>query len=61
MHENDKNNFYVDNLIVSDDDNSKLMYTYKVTVTRLQEENFSLRSRNFNFIELKALRKRIIP
>ena len=33
-----KKNFYVDNLIVSDDDNSKLMYIYKMAVTRLQEE-----------------------
>ena len=34
-----KNNFYIDNLIVSDDDNSKLMYIYKMAVIRFQEEN----------------------
>ena len=55
MHENDKNNFYVDNLIVSDDDNSKLMYIYKMAVTRLPEGNFSLRSCDSNSKELKAL------
>ena len=54
MHANNKKN-YVDNLIVSDDDNSKLMYIYKMAVTRLQEGNFSLRSCNSNSKELKAL------
>ena len=49
-----KNNFYVDNLIVSDNDNSKLMYIYKIAVNRLQEGNFSLRSCNSNSKELKA-------
>ena len=49
-----KHNFYVDNLIVSDDDNSKAMYIYKMAVTRWQERNFSLRSCNSNSKELKA-------
>ena len=50
-----KNNFYVDNLIVSDDDNSKLIYIYKMAIARLQEGNLSLRSCNSNSKELKAL------
>ena len=45
-----KNNFYIDN-----DDNSKLMYIYKMAVTRLQEGNFSLKSCNSNSKELKTL------
>ncbi len=50
-----KKNIYIDNLIVSDDDHSKLMYIYKMAVTRLQEGNFSLRSCDSNSKELKAL------
>ena len=50
-----KNNFYIDNLIVSYDDNCKLMYIDKMAVTRLREEIFSLRSCNSNSKELKAL------
>ena len=42
-------------LIVSDDNNSKLMYIYKMAVTRLQKGNFALRSCNYNSKELKAL------
>ena len=45
-----KNNFYIDN-----DDNSKLVYIYKMAVTRSQEGNFSLRSCNSSSEELKAL------
>ena len=29
-----KNNFYLDNLIISNDDNSKLMYIYQMAITR---------------------------
>ena len=50
-----KNIFYEDNLIVSDDDNNKLMYIYKMAVTRLLEGNFLLRSCNSNSKVLKAL------
>ena len=50
-----KNDFYVDNLIVSDDNNSKFMYIYKMSVTRLQEGHFLLRSCNSNSKELKVL------
>ena len=50
-----QNNFYIENLIVSDDDNSKLMYIYKMVVNRLQEGHFLSRSCNSNSKELKAM------
>ena len=50
-----KNIFYEDNLIVSDDNNIKLMYIYKMAVTRLKEGNFLLRFCNSNSKVLKAL------
>ena len=39
-----KNNFYVDNLIVSDDNNSKLMYIYKMAVNGSNKFNFTSKS-----------------
>ena len=54
-----KNDFYVENLIVPEDDNSKLMYIDKMTVTGLQEGNFSLRSCYSNSKELKALMENV--
>ena len=49
------------NLIVSDIDNSQLMYIYKMAVTRLQEGNFSLGSCNSNSTELKTLMEKDNP
>lgn len=50
-----KSNFYVDNLIVMDDNIDRLKYVYKTAIDRLQEGNFSLRSCNSNTKELRKL------
>lgn len=50
-----KNNFYVDNLTITDDNISELVHIYKTAIARLQEGNFSLRSCNSNSKQLKTM------
>ena len=54
MYENRKKELYIDNLIISDDDSTKLVYVYKIAQK-------SLWSINSNSKELQTLMKRIIP
>lgn len=52
-----KNNFYVDNMNVTDDDVGKLVHVYKTAIAILQELNFSLIPCNSNSSELETLMK----
>ena len=56
-----KNNFYEDNLIVSDDDNSKLMYIYKMAIIRLQiEESKSLMEKDNSLTQHNSKFERVL-